>query len=230
MKIRHRKEKRNAMKSIWILLLVLCPIGNVLAQEGRLRKKYINFSFSKLEAIQTGVPALKSNYGAAFTVGRTYFVHKNPLAGMVRFGIDATWFDLNYTNYTTRLAENENSYGEHETSDSHQAEIGMQVGPSITVNPVDKLNIHGYFRYAPSFSGLYNGDIFAGNYATFFVSGAAVSYAAIGLGVEARFGNSTYKELFGGDSDEDYEEESEKTSFSLKTKFTGVRFYLTFRF
>lgn len=230
MKIEHGKKKRGVMKCIWILLIVLCTIGNVSAQEGRLRKKYINFSFSKLETMPAGFLALKSNYGAAFTVGRTYFVHKKPLAGMIRFGIDATWFDLNYTNYEIGPVESESPYDEGGTSNFHQVEIGMQAGPSVMVNPVGKLNVHGYFRYAPSFSGLYNGDAIVGNYATFFVGGAAISYAAIGLGVEARFGNSRYKELIGGESDGDYEEGEEVISSSFKTKFSGVRFYLTFRF
>lgn len=43
------------------------------------------------------MPDLKSNYGASFTTGRTFYLHK-PIGGFLRFGIDVTWFDLNYTN------------------------------------------------------------------------------------------------------------------------------------
>lgn len=72
---------------------------------------------------------------------------------MIRFGLDATWFDLNYTNYKLeyRWEDNYDEEEEPETSNFHQAEIGMQVGPSVTVNPVGKLNVNAYFRFAPQF-------------------------------------------------------------------------------
>lgn len=53
----------------------------------------------------------------------------------------------------------------------HQFEYAMQVGPSVTVNPIDHLKINAYFRYAPSFSGILIDDEFSCNYASFFVTG-----------------------------------------------------------
>lgn len=225
--------KLNMKRTLFIFLAVLLTT-QAMAQESRLRKKYVNLSFSTIEMTQDDSPTLKSNYGAAFTVGRTYFVHKKPIANMIRFGIDATWFDINYGNYKV-----EYRYGEHEKYDSefssfHQAEIGMQVGPSITVNPISKLNIHGYFRYAPSFSALYDGDTFRGGYASYFVGGGAVSYGVIGLGIEARFGACKYKTFGGGDSGDEAEygatSDTERTTVTSKSKFSGMRVYLTFRF
>ena len=155
------------MKKIsFILLALLCWSSMVSAQENnnRLRKKYRNLSFVKQEfepASYFGMDqTLKSNFGAAFTVGRTFYLHKKPIAGLIRFGLDATWFDLNYTNYKLeyRWEDNYDEEEEPETSNFHQAEIGMQVGPSVTVNPVGKLNVNAYFRFAPSFSALYDDD------------------------------------------------------------------------
>ena len=143
------------MKKIsFILLALLCWSSMVSAQENnnRLRKKYRNLSFVKQEfepASYFGMDqTLKSNFGAAFTVGRTFYLHKKPIAGLIRFGLDATWFDLNYTNYKLeyRWEDNYDEEEEPETSNFHQAEIGMQVGPSVTVNPVGKLNVNAYFR------------------------------------------------------------------------------------
>lgn len=237
-----------------IVLLLLCAsiFFQLSAQEEsqpRLRKRYVNLNFVN----QTFTPAsgffdtdqgLKSNFGAAITVGRTFYLHKKPLAKMIRIGIDATWFDLNYTNYKLLYKYPSNGsygyddeYGDNEESyNFHQAEIAMQVGPSVTVNPISKMNVHAYFRYAPSFSVLYDGDGIYGNYATYFVTGAAVSYGVIGLGVEARFGNCKYK-AFGGDGEgddegdyygNDYYDEPE-TVPSLKSKFSGLRCYISFR-
>ena len=156
----------------------------VSAQENnnRLRKKYRNLSFVKQEfepASYFGMDqTLKSNFGAAFTVGRTFYLHKKPIAGLIRFGLDATWFDLNYTNYKLEYhwEDNYDEEEEPETSNFHQAEIGMQVGPSVTVNPVGKLNVNAYFRFAPSFSALYDDDTLLGNYASYFVTGGGISY------------------------------------------------------
>lgn len=152
---------------------------------------------------------------------------------MIRFGIDATWIDLNYGNYSI---EEEDSYdGEVETytSQFHQAEVAMQVGPSITVTPLKRLNAHLYFRYAPSFSLLYLDESLMGNYATFFVTGGRITYGAIGLGIEARFGKANYKEFGAGDEadydyDGDYDEE--QSSIANKLKTSGMRVYLSFRF
>lgn len=171
------------MKKIsFILLALLCWSSMVSAQENnnRLRKKYRNLSFVKQEfepASYFGMDqTLKSNFGAAFTVGRTFYLHKKPIAGLIRFGLDATWFDLNYTNYKLeyRWEDNYDEEEEPETSNFHQAEIGMQVGPSVTVNPVGKLNVNAYFRFAPVFQ-LYTTTIPSWETMLLILSPAAVS-------------------------------------------------------
>lgn len=217
-------------KQFLFLACLLCATGTALAQESsekpRPPRKYVNFGFSTLELRQPEFPALKSNYGASFTVGRTYFLHRRPIAGILRFGLDATWFDINYTNYKLQFRDTES---ESERTNYHQAELAMQIGPSLSVNPVGKLNIHTYFRYAPSFSGLYDGDLFLGNYATVFVGGGAVSYGKVGLGIEARFGDCRYKELFSSGDDEE-KSGDEESAVLQKTKFSGLRIYFSLRF
>lgn len=85
----------------------------------------------------------------------------------------------------------------------HQFEYAMQVGPSVTVNPIDHLKINAYFRYAPSFSGILIDDEFGCNYASFFVTGAAISYKVISVGIESRWGKAKYKNF----SIDDFNEE-----------------------
>lgn len=161
-------------------------------------------------------PDLKSNYGASFTVGRTFYLHR-PIGGFLRFGIDATWFDLNYTNYDIKHI----AYWGTEKYQYHQGEISMHVGPSITLTPIKQFNINGYFRYAPSFSAMYMNDTFYGNYATFFVGGAYISYGVFGVGIEKRFGNCEYKELWS---------DSEDAVAPSKINHNGWKAYITFRF
>lgn len=187
-------------------------------ENNKMRPKYRNLSFVHTEMKQDGPPNLKSNYGTSFTVGRTFFLHKRPIAGLLQIGIDATWFDLCYTNYKIKHI----MYIEEDNYENHQGELSMHIGPSLTINPVRKLNIHGYFRFAPSFSVLYTDDTFYGNYAPFFITGLSVSYNVIGLGIESRTGKCTYKKL--GSFQDD------KCPPNNKIKNKGWRAYLTFRF
>lgn len=179
------------------------------------RKKFINLSFTNVTLSQDNVQDLKSNYGAAFTLGKTYFLHK-PISDMLRFGIDATWFDINYSNYKIEHI----TYWETDKYQYHQGEISLHVGPSITFEPVKKLAVHAYFQYAPTFAMLYTGEseTFYGNYASLWVAGGNVSYKSIGLGIESRFGNINYKPLGSSDSD------------NIDSSLSGFRAYLTFKF
>lgn len=179
------------------------------------RKKFINLSFTNATISQDNVQDLKSNYGVAFTVGRTFFLHK-PIGDMLRFGIDATWFDINYSNYEIEHI----TYWETDKYQYHQGEISLHVGPSITFEPVKKLAVHAYFQYAPTFAMLYTGEseTFYGNYASLWVAGGNVSYKSIGLGIESRFGNINYKPLGSSDSD------------NIDSSLSGFRAYLTFKF
>lgn len=222
------------MKKLFILLfLSVMVVSQVTAQKKELRKKYYNLGFSTQTMTTPEDPGfeLKSNYGATFTFGRTYFVHKKKLFGLMRFGIDATWTDINYFNYKMEYHfQGEPIVDDLLSASFHQLEIGMQVGPSVTITPLPKFNIHGYFRYAPTFSALYDGGAFNGGYVSYFVGGGALSYGAIGLGVEARFGSSNYKKIGVSSEDGDYEEEDMSIIRFSKNKFSGMRVYLTLRF
>ncbi|MCM1441803.1 MAG: hypothetical protein NC131_21720 [Roseburia sp.] len=233
------------MKQTFIVFLLSFLVLSAAAQDEaktatrHWRPKYRNLNFNSEKITLDGF-SLDSKFGAAFTTGRTYFLHKTPILRMIRIGIDATWFDISYANYKTQWLDYgdedyysyDDYYGDDEDYDDeitiHKAEIGMQVGPSVTVNPVDKLNVHGYFRYAPTFAMMYDDDAFRGNYASMFVTGISLSYGAIGFGIEKRWGTCKYKELF-SDSDDDYDYDySSPDAFKWKT--SGLRVYLSFRF
>ena len=138
------------MKKVLLLFLLSLHIVGIHAQDNKeWRKKFI-----------------------AFTVGRTFYLHK-PIANMLRFGIDATWFDLNYTNYDIEHI----TYWETNKYQYHQGEVSMQVGPSLTFEPIKKLSVHAYFKYAPTFAVLYTGNenilrklcIFMGSWWKYFI-------------------------------------------------------------
>lgn len=208
------------IKTGYLLILLFLSSFCVYGQfdNGYWKKKYLNIGFSNTTLKQDETPDLKSNYGASLNVGKTFYLHKKPIGNILKFGIDATWFDLTYTNYDIKHI----TYWETDEYQYHQGEFSMHIGPSVTINPVGKMLIHGYFRYAPTFSALYADDVVYGNYATFFVAGASLSYGAIGLGFENRFGDSKYKEIW---SNNDRESETK-----IFPQYNGWRAFITFKF
>ena len=117
---------------------------------------------------------------------------------MLKFGLDWSWVDLNYSKYTISESEEpgSGSVGDimDETIDigNHQLEYGMQVGPSITINPVHELKISLYFRLTPSYSMMYLDDSFNSNFALFYSFGGSVAWKVISVGVEGRWGQAKY--------------------------------------
>lgn len=224
------------------------------------RKGWRNISYS-LQQINSDLyrSTLKPDYAFGFTIGQTFYLHKKPLANMIRFGLDWSYFDLNIAKYSApysdRIDENvvpdngnvnggtvfqNGGYGddfdnpfedflpsddEENSSSQYKMEAAMLFGPSITINPVDKLMIQAYFRYAPTYSMLLDEDLnYYGSYASFFNAGVALSYKMIGLGVESRWGTSTYSQEVYNEQIDDYEYRD------MKWRTKGVRLYLSFRF
>lgn len=207
--------------SLFTFMLFVCMTAFSQEEESKpdkLRSKYFNIGYAESKLKQDGFDQLKCKWGASFSVGKTFYLHKKPIANFIRFGIDATWFDLTYANYKFSLDGGKENF--------HQAEAAMHVGPSVTFTPVNGLNICGYFRYAPTFSAIYStaNDNYNLGYATRFVGGASLYYKFLGVGFESRFGNSKIEPftafLYDGMEGTD----------RIKTKLTGFRVYLTFRY
>lgn len=236
-----------------------------LEEEARNKKiwndhaKYFNISYVKQSlSIQDANCTWNNDLGAAITWGRTYYLHKKPILGMIKFGFDWSFLDINVAMYEDKFGVygdggnggyvNDNYYdaseeypvydngyedeyyGDEEYQDGptkmYQAEVGMQFGPSLTINPVNHLKLSGYFRVTPSYSLLYDGDDVSGSYGTFFSAGGAISYKAISFGIEGRWGETQYNSIMGGD-DEGDEEYAEPTP---KFKIGSTRAYISFRF
>ena len=185
-----------------------------LARQEKIWKRskyfYIAYGMTSLDR-GNGQPKLNSDFAFSIGRGKTYYLHKKPLLGMIKFGLDWTFFDIAVAQY-----EEEDGLYTRDDSDIYKGEISMQFGPSITVNPIDFLKVNLYFRYDPSYSMMFNtdGNKFKGNYGSYFNTGLAASYKVISLGYEYRWGSTSYKI--------DDENQTWKTS--------GSYFYISFRF
>jgi len=211
------------MKKISLLTVMLFACMTAFSQEEeikptKMRSKYFNIGYAESKLKQDGFDQLKCKWGASLTVGKTFYLHKKPIANFIRFGIDATWFDLTYANYQFKFEDGKENF--------HNAEAAMHVGPSVTFTPVRDLNICGYFRYAPTFSAIYStaNNNYNLGYATRFVGGASLYYKFFGVGFESRFGNNKTEPFSAFLTDDDMDVDK------MKTKLTGFRVYITFRY
>ena len=248
----------------FFFFLVFAGLGvTALAQESadepkKVRSKFfnINYVYEKIKPTDSSfglgdisdevggiandkVEGLKNNGGISLTRGRSYMLHKKPIARLISIGLDASFFDVTYSNYTFDAAKFGGSLvaGDEsgdlsetpeipedvseeggENFDFHKMEYSFQIGPSITITPGRDLTIAAYARFAPTFAAYYAESSFGGNYASMFVTGASIAYRKVGFGIEARMGSCKYK-CFSGDLD----------LSGTKIKSSGFRAYLQFR-
>ena len=184
------------------------------------RAKYLNIGYAtqRLSGDILGTKQIASDYGLSLSWGKTWYLHQQPIADMLKIGLDWSWLDLNYARYE----ENSSMTG----YSMWQVDAAMQVGPSVTVNPVDRLKASLYFRLSPSYSAMMLDDELAHSYVTFCNFGVSVAWRVLSLGVEIRTGGAEYK-VVGIDSNED--DVSLFTGRSpLRTNTT--RFYFGLRF
>lgn len=178
-----------------------------------------------------GIPAFDPNFGFMMGLTNTYYVHKNPIAGFIKFGIDATWFDLTYVNYKANPAwvmDDDNASdtrlpGGFDVEDeelempnlgSHQIDAALGVGVSATFAPfyqfdnqLNQLKGKVYCRFLPTFSAMLiseNDDIrFNYAFVPYITFGAQFSWKVLSVFVEGRWGSANYK--IGGLNGDDLE-------------------------
>ena len=200
------------------------------------RSKYFNIGYvSQKLTDKTYGGELKSDFGASLSWGKTYYLHKKPLLGMMKIGLDWSWLDINYAKSSIEYFDTE----ENETYKDgiHQAEFGMQIGPSVTVNPVHHLKVGAYFRVTPSYSLLYMDETIHNHYVTFCNFGLTAAWKVVSLGAEWRWGTATYKGLTFDEEGFDEDDMSDpsvddvlRNAPDRKFKTSSFRIYFGFRF
>lgn len=217
-------------KKILLAVIIIFSIGKISAQsEGdsspakKSRPSYLNIGYGKqtFSSKETAFLDLESDYAVSLTIGKSFYLHKKPILKMIKFGIDWSFIEGNFAGYGHSFRENYSAGKKN----LFQIEGGMQVGPSININPVGDLNLNAYLRYAPSFSGFFSGEfnLYSGAFANFYVAGAAIAFKAISFGIEKRWGDTVYN----FETVDDYGS-AENQEYLWKTD--GTRIYLSIRF
>lgn len=189
-------------------------------------KGYANIAYVTQTLSDTeGEAEYEGKWGASISWGRTFFLHKKPIARMMKFGVDWSWLDINASQYSFIGSE---LFKEKERYNLFHGDAGMQVGPSFTINPVHHLKLSVYYRLTPSYSMLYfmEDEEIYNSFALFTNMGASISWKLISLGIEMRSGKADYGEVYYGKFSPDY---TDKEGGS-KLKTESVRFYIGFRF
>ena len=212
-------------KGLLLILMSLLTASALYAQDvDILRRKYSQVSFGK-NTFKLDDWKMKSDFAINYTNGRTFYLHEDEVAGLIRFAIDGSWTDLTYAKYTRPLVveQKQNNYK------FHQLDYALNVGPSVHINPIEDVFVHTYFRYAPAYS-LFMGDKqIYGNYATYFVTGLSVSYNFIALGFEGRFGNCNYQNIASAKRIKQFQP-NEENVISERVKHRGWRVYVSLMF
>ncbi len=211
------------------------------------RTRFFNVSYvtQDLEAPDAGAK-WKSKFGVAASLGNTYLLHRRPIAGLLKFGLDVKWFDINYVQYkddidlggkskagySQFMDEEENPFDNFDI-DMQQLDAGISVGPSVQIAPFAKvgngmeyLKASLYFHFTPSYSAILtddeDGEVEVNHgFCPFFNFGGAISYKLISVGFESRWGSAKYK-MAGFDDIEidpnDPDQEFETPGFGTKGK------------
>ena len=220
------------------------------------RKKYtvVGFVNQNLESKEEEGGKYKSKFGVTLQKGKTFYLHKKPLANMVKIGLDWTFVDLNFAKYKDGngisfnipsdddFSGGDYGYDEDESGIDldlgvMQLEYGMGFGPSVQVTPfyylgkgLEHIKAYTYFHVTPSYSAIIettdDDTNFNHGYCTFFNFGVGLSYKVISIGFEHRWGTAKYNmaDLDAEDAIAGGIKFDDKQKFSTKSSRFFVRF------
>ena len=231
------------MKKFYLCLLAIIAItSNVSARENKKQEKdestlgieqvdldraiwekratYFNYPslvFSTLND-KTSNLKYKGFVGVSLSWGRTFYLHKKTISNKMKFGLDWTWFDFNGVFIFPEMRKDD--IFESESADLHY-QFGMQIGPSITFNPVNHLKISTYFRVTPSLSMIKLNEIDYAGYYTSYNTGCSVAWKVISFGAEWRTGSGNLNQ---------YNDYGDKPTRKNKFAANSLCLYIGFRF
>ncbi len=172
---------------------------------------------------------LKSKFGAAMQFSNTYFLHKPAILGLAKIGIDAVWLDVNYAKY-----EKEYSFDSEEEIERQQLEIGMGIGPSLTIAPFSwmsnglrYLKVTGYYHVTPSASIMFLDGETNAAFNLFQSAGAKLTYRRLSIGIEKRWGTAKYDSII---PDDVIEATGGEVSDKIKFETNSLRAYISLNF
>lgn len=184
---------------------------------GRFTKISYNFS-STGDGIN---PVDKSTFSISLAKGTSYMFPSKPIAGILKFGVDVTWFDLTFSKYKKRnlgangwlvpdVGQGSSDYEDWEKyADLGRMSLNVGVfgiGARASVAPFSAFDNQArflraslYFHYQPTCSAylVSEDDEAEGSYAYLgmYRFGGCIHYRRVALGVEGYWGKSKFELL-----------------------------------
>lgn len=177
------------------------------------------------------------DFGFMLAWGRTFYFHKQPIAGMLKIGFDWDWLNADYCKYKERKEEmyTPEFYGREQDADKdfsfgiNSIDVGMAFGPSFTVNPVGKMKAKVFFHVVPSYAGLIVDSELYSAYKTTFTYGGELTWGNVGLGIKGYTGSTKYKNLVNDLAEKGGYNGVISTDEKTKFRTSGLALYLTFK-
>jgi len=218
------------MKTTFYSFVLLLFATGVFAQADTARitpkRNYINLAYDHQKNIfdKGALPpeTFKSWFGIAAEMGVTYFINeKNPASDMLYFGIDLSYLDIQFNSFKMKDTDEGGNSRERFTN---FANLGIQIGPSLTIMPRERVAVNLFIHYAPSVAAyaLPSYDYIYYGYAGYLTLGAKVTLRYVSLGVETRY-TETKLSYSGGNVEI-------KSTNPLALKIPNTRVILGFRF
>lgn len=141
---------------------------------------------------------------------RTGYLHRKPLNGRVRFGIDYGFCDVDYNCISYLACSDHKLY-------MNTLSYGVHVGPSANIHVSDKFNISIYAHVKPAFSALFIEDMYDYAISAHCAGGIQLAWRSMGVGAECQW----YPTNSG----------SPRETHSMYTfRAVGPRMYIAYRF
>lgn len=154
--------------------------------------------------------------GLAFTMGRSFFLKPTPLPDKLRFCVEGTWLNLRWATQQQKGLQGDRLYNNawpvywydydeedmeryYERNDEEAAydyrlhffNLGVQAGVSVYYQPVEDVNISGYWRFGPTGQVFYLDGSVRYGYASYFNWGFTATWKTVGIYFEGWRGRST---------------------------------------
>lgn len=170
------------------------------------RKKWWGFSYITSQTLKlkdSYGQDMKSDFGINIQRGRTWYLPKKPIAGMIKFGIDASFFDVTYIKYAKATAQQQlyTELNEEEQEEEsielgrHYINYSLAVGPSVTINPISQLRAGLFFHWLPGGSLLIYDSELSFGFQNSFAFGMHIDWKKFFIGFETRWGNCKFSKI-----------------------------------
>ena len=218
------------MKTTFYSFVLLFFATGIFAQADNERitpkRNYVNLAYVHQKNIfdrgASPAESFTSWFGVAAELGFTYFINeKNPASDMLYFGLDLSYLDMQFNSFKMKdTAEGEKNRDRF----TNFGNLGIQLGPSLTIMPKERLAANLFVHYAPSIAAyaLPSYDYIYYGYAGYITLGAKITLRYVSLGVETRY-TETKMSYSGGNAEI-------KSTNPLKMKIPNTRVILGFRF